>query len=155
VSRSESRDGPIGHLAQEIILGHYRSPRNRGDLPNADVTVAKSIPSCGDEITLALRFEADRIEGAAFTGQGCSLCLASASMMSELVIDRTVDEARATLARFRAMLMGDAEVAVDASLGDSRALAGVSRYPTRIRCAMLGWLALEEAIGPSDETVGK
>jgi nitrogen fixation protein NifU and related proteins len=156
MSPSDSRDGSIAQVAQEIILSHYRRPRNRGALPDADLTVEKTIPSCGDEISLSLRLDNDRIIAAAFNGQGCSVCLSSASMMTELLIDRTIDEVRTTLARFSAMLTGDKDAAADVSLGDARALAGVSKYPTRIRCAMLGWRALEEAISTkSDEGVSE
>lgn len=146
-----TRDNPaaagVRSLYQELILDHYRRPRNRGELGGADVTVQRNNPTCGDEITLQLRMEEGRIAEGRFGGQGCAISQASASMMTELLRGASPEEARALAERFRGMLHGDEAAAKDRSLGDLRALAGVARYPARVRCAMLAWTALEEAVG--------
>lgn len=135
----------LNALYQELILKHYRHPRNRGDLDAPDAVVSRFNPLCGDEITLQLRLRKGRVEAARFQGQGCSISQASASMMTELLEGKSVDEARALASRFTEMMHGSEEAAKDRALGDLRALAGVARFPTRIRCALLAWDALREA----------
>lgn len=135
----------MGAVYQELLLDHYRRPRNRGDLPDADVTVEQKNPLCGDVLTLQLTLDGDRISEAAFTGQGCAISQAAASMMTQLVKGKTLGEASALRDRFRAMILGDAEAAADKSLGDLRALAGVARLPVRVKCALLAFSALERA----------
>lgn len=136
---------PLQSLYQELILQHYRSPRNRGELDDADVRIALNNPVCGDELTLELRVRDGRIEAARFHGQGCSISQASASMMTGAIEGRTLGEADAVAERFLAMMHGDAEAARDRALGDLRALAGVAKFPVRIKCALLAWDALEHA----------
>ena len=136
---------PLESLYQEIILSHYRRPRNRGVVDAADARVHMNNPTCGDEIVLSLRMEGDRIGAVAFEGQGCSISQASASMMTALLQGHTLAEADALAASFRDLVHGRADPAANRSLGDLRALAGVSRYPVRVRCALLAWNALEEA----------
>lgn len=142
----DSVGGAVRSLYQEIILNHYRRPRNRGELAGAQVTVEKRNPTCGDEITLHLQIEDGRIRAGRFTGQGCSVSQASASMMTELLQGKSPDEAHALADRFRELLHGSEEAAADRALGDLRALAGVAHLPARVRCAMLAWTALEEAM---------
>jgi len=132
-------------LYQELILQHYRKPRNRGELENPDAEIAMNNPVCGDEITLRLRVEGETIAQARFVGHGCSISQASASMMTQQLEGKTLEEARALSARFTQMMHGDAGAASDRSLGDLRALAGVSKFPVRIKCALLPWNALSEA----------
>lgn len=144
---------PLSSLYQQLILEHYKSPRNRGELPDADHVVEMRNPTCGDEVRLQLRIEDGRIAAARFTGEGCSISQASISMMTQLLQGRTLEEAKALGVRFTQMMHGDAEAARDKSLGDLRALAGVSRFPVRVKCALLGWNALDEALrddGASD-----
>lgn len=138
-------DPPLKSLYQELILQHYRKPRNRGELEDPDAEIAMNNPVCGDEITLRLRVRDGLIEAARFMGQGCSISQASASMMTQLVQGRSLEEAHAIAARFLEMMHGDEGAARDRALGDSRALAGVSRFPVRVKCALLPWNALEEA----------
>jgi nitrogen fixation NifU-like protein len=145
-SRSESQGGAIRALYQEIILDHYRRPRNHGELTGEHRTVEKRNPTCGDEIALHLQVEEGRIAAGRFEGQGCSISQASASMMTEIVSGKTPEEALALAARFREMLHGSGEAAADPALGELRALAGVARLPARVKCAMLPWTALEEAV---------
>lgn len=145
-------DAALSALYQEMILDHYRRPRNRGTLDGADVSVPMRNPLCGDELTLELALEGDVIRDVRFTGRGCSISQASASMMTELVKGKRVDEIGRLRERFRAMVMGDAEAAGDESLGKARALSGVARFPARVKCALLGWSALEQGV---DEAVAK
>ena len=132
-------------LYQELILAHYRNPRNRGELEDTDAEIHVNNPSCGDEITLRLRVRAGRIDEVRFGGQGCSISQASASMMTEALRGRSLPEVQALTARFKELMQGSTGAATDPSLGDLRAFAGVARFPMRVRCALLAWNALEEA----------
>ena len=136
----------LGSLFQELILEHYKHPRNKGELPDANRRVHMNNPTCGDEVWLQLRLEGDRVQDARFMGEGCSISQASISMMTQLLKGKTREEAAALIQRFTQMMHGDGEAARDRVLGDLRALAGVSRFPVRIKCALLGWNALEEAL---------
>lgn len=135
----------LNSLYQELILQHYRKPRNRGEMDAPDAEAHLYNPTCGDELTLQLRVRGGVIEEVRFGGQGCSISQASASMMTERLLGRPLEQAHSLTERFREMLHGDAEAARDPALGDLRALAGVSRFPVRVRCAMLAWDALEQA----------
>ena len=136
----------LGSLYQELILDHYRRPRNHGALPDANAVVHMHNPVCGDEVKLHLRLDGEQVLEAAFEGQGCSISQASVSMMTQLLAGRSAEEARRLAERFTAMLHGDAEAAADKALGDLRALAGVRQFPVRVKCALLGWNALEKAL---------
>jgi nitrogen fixation NifU-like protein len=135
-------------LYQELILDHYRRPRNRGELPHADAAAALRNPLCGDELAVALALDGDVVREARFAGRGCSLSQASASMMTELVQGRTRREVRELDRRFRALVRGEGggEHGGDGALGPLRAFAGVARLPSRHRCALLPWDALERAL---------
>lgn len=133
----------LEELYRELILDHYRSPRNRGELADADASVHLHNPLCGDEITLALAVEGDVIRDVRFAGQGCSISQASASMMTEAIKGRTLAEAADLLDRFTRMLRG--ELAPEqAELGDLEALSGVRQFPVRVKCALLAWEALDK-----------
>lgn len=149
-----SSELPLRALYQEIILEHYRRPRNRGELEDADVTVHKNNPTCGDQVTLQLRLDEGRIVEGRFGGHGCSISQASTSMMTDLVRGKSADEARALGRRFREMLHGSEEAAKDRALGDLRALSGVAKFPPRVRCALLGWDALEKSLSADSEAQG-
>lgn len=142
---------PLNSLYQQLILEHYRNPKNKGELPDSTVEVHMRNPVCGDEIRLQLRVEDDRIADARFVGQGCSISQASVSMMTTLLKGRSLDDAESLTSRFTGMMHGDAEAAKDRTMGDLRALAGVSRFPVRIKCALLGFDALQEALKRSAE----
>ncbi len=135
----------LNSLYQELIIKHYRRPHNRGLLEGATSVVSLRNPTCGDEITLQMRVVDGVIEGVRFEGNGCSISQASASMMSEMMEGRTVEESRALLARFTELMHGSEEAAGDRALGDLRALSGVAKYPARVKCALLAWNALLEA----------
>jgi nitrogen fixation NifU-like protein len=136
----------LSELYQELILDHYRRPRNKGALAEPTYSVSLNNPLCGDEIDLHLRVEGDVIREARFIGRGCSISQASASMMTQLLKERSVPEALALAARMSAMMQGDEAVARDKTLGELRALAGVAKFPVRVKCALLPWNALTEAV---------
>ncbi len=133
-------------LYREIILDHYRRPRHRGRVEPADADVHGHNPLCGDEVDVTLRVRAGRIEAIAFDGQGCSISLASASMMAEQVAGSSVGEARETVRRFKRMLVDGADPQSPDALGDLEALQGVRRYASRVKCAVLAWNALETGL---------
>jgi len=135
----------LAELYQELILDHYRRPRNKGSLEAHTRRVALSNPTCGDELELDLLLDGDTIADVRFSGRGCSISQASASMMTQLVKGRTLAEARALGARFSEMMHGSADAARDKTLGEARALAGVAKFPVRVKCALLAWNALEES----------
>ena len=140
------RSAQIGALYQELILDHYRRPRNKGEVANADETVLMKNPLCGDEISVQVRYEGDSIADVGFSGRGCSISQASASMMTQLVKGKSIDDVDTLRARFREMVMGDKSAADDGTLGSLRALSGVARFPARVKCALLAWSALETAL---------
>jgi nitrogen fixation NifU-like protein len=136
----------LDSLYRGLILEHYRNPRNRAELENKTVEVHLANPVCGDEIRLQLRVDDGRIAEAKFIGQGCSISQAAASMMTTRLKDRSLDDADALAKRFTEMMHGSEEAAKDKMLGDLRALSGVSKFPVRIKCALLGFDALQEAL---------
>jgi nitrogen fixation protein NifU and related proteins len=136
----------LAALYQEIILDHYRRPRNKGDLPTATGSAAIKNPVCGDEIEVFVEVNESGVREVRFKGRGCSISQSSASMMTELVRGKSALEAQAIAVRFGAMLRGDADAARDESLGETRALSGVARFPARHRCATLAWSALVAAM---------
>ena len=133
-------------LYQQLILEHYRKPRNKGELPEKTVEIHMANPVCGDEIRLQLRIDGDQIVEARHVGQGCSISQAAVSMMTNLLKEKSLSEAESLAERFTAMMHGDEEVAKDRTMGDLRALQGVSKFPVRIKCALLAFDALQEAI---------
>lgn len=135
----------LDDLYQELILDHYRAPRNKGACPDCQRSAHQDNPLCGDEITLALDVEQGRIARIAHDGVGCSISQASASMMSEAVAGLPVERALELGEAVRRMMHG-AEPDEEA-LGDLVALQGVARFPVRIKCALLPWTALKEALG--------
>ena len=136
----------LSSLYQQLILEHYRKPRNKGVLPGATVEVHMNNPVCGDDIQLHLRVDDEqRVTAATFLGHGCSISQASVSMMTVRLKGKTLDEALALAERFTEMMHGSKEAARDKKLGDLRALQGVSKFPVRIKCALLGFDALQEA----------
>lgn len=145
------RSAQISALYQEMILDHYRRPRNKGELPNADASVLLKNPLCGDEIAVHVRYEGDDVAEISFSGRGCSISQASASMMTQLLKGKSVEEIEPIRARFRDMVMGDKEAADDKSLGSLRSLGGVARFPARVKCALLAWNALETALAKRSE----
>ena len=137
-------------LYREILLDHYRHPRHRGRLEAPTATSHGHNPLCGDEVDLSLRLRAGELEQVAFDGQGCSISMASASMMAEEVAGRPLDEVHDLIARFRALLVEGKDPSALGDLGDLEALAGVRKYLARVKCAMLPWVALEEGLSQAE-----
>jgi nitrogen fixation NifU-like protein len=136
----------IGALYQELILDHYRRPRNKGTLEKADASAEVKNPLCGDEIGLQVAFDGDCVCDLKFSGRGCSISQASASMMTQLVKGKSTEEIGALRKQFRDLMLGNAAAADDPQLGPLRALSGVARFPARVKCALLAWNALESAL---------
>lgn len=136
----------LSSLYQQLILEHYRNPRNKAEMDEKTVEIHMANPVCGDEIRLQLRIEGDKIAEAKFLGQGCSISQAAISMMTAKIQGASLSEAAGLAERFTALMHGDTEVAKDKSLGDLRALQGVSKFPVRIKCALIGFDALQEAL---------
>ncbi|MFN2490979.1 MAG: Fe-S cluster assembly sulfur transfer protein SufU [Actinomycetota bacterium] len=135
----------LDELYKEVILDHYRSPRNKGRLDPHDVALERNNPLCGDEIELFLRFNGDKLDGIAFEGKGCSISQASASMMTEKVSGLSTEDAARMAQLIKHMLAGEEEGDAG-SLGDLVSLKGVVKYPVRIKCALLGWNTLLEGL---------
>lgn len=129
---------------REIILDHYRKPRNRGELPDATYRLEGVNPVCGDEIHLDLAISGATIDDVSFWGQGCSISQSSASMLTDRLKGRTVEEAERVLGKMRAMLVDGA--LPDDELGDLQALEGVAKLPVRVKCALLSWNVLQEGL---------
>ncbi len=136
----------IAALYQEMILDHYRRPRNKGVLENADCTIEMRNPLCGDEVDLQVIFDGDTLTDLKFKGRGCSISQASASMMTQMVKGKSAREIDSLRKKFRDLIMGDMKGAEDKELGSLRSLSGVSRFPARVKCALLAWNALETAL---------
>ncbi len=137
---------PLDSLYQEVILDHHRDPRNRGELPDATIQKEGFNPLCGDRVQLALKLSADAqtIEQVRYQGEGCSICMASASMMAESIEGISTQEALSQIQNFRNFLQGDEAAAKPE--GDLESLAGVRKFPVRIKCAILPWTTLKQAI---------
>ena len=137
----------LSDLYQEIIMDHRRNPRNKG-LPAEHTHTAEGFnPFCGDKVSVGLKIKDGSITEDGFTGEGCAISLASASLMTEAVSGKSVDEAISSFQGFRALLTdGDGDVPDGIDLGDLEALAGVRAYPTRIKCAILSWHTLKSAL---------
>jgi nitrogen fixation protein NifU and related proteins len=144
-------------LYREIILDHYRTPRNRGELPSPPAVMAQGHnPLCGDEITVYLHVDGDVVSDIKVGGQGCSISQSSASMMSQAIKGHSVDEVRGLVRRFKGMMSiedagdgdGDGDGTTDdgLALGDLEALQGVVKFPVRIKCATLAWNTLLDAL---------
>ncbi|MGI8519501.1 MAG: Fe-S cluster assembly sulfur transfer protein SufU [Actinomycetota bacterium] len=135
----------LDELYKEVILDHYRTPRNRGRLDPHDVKLERNNPLCGDELELYLKFNGEDLEGIAFEGKGCSISMASASMMTEKVKGLDVKQARAVAESIKRMMAGEEPGDIN-ELGDLVSLKGVVKYPVRIKCALLGWNTLLEGL---------
>ena len=141
----------LSSLYQQLILEHYRSPRNKAELEDSTVEIHMANPVCGDEVKLQLRIEGDEIAEAKFVGQGCSISQAAISMMTTKLQGASLEDAGALVERFTEMMHGDEAAAKDKSLGDLRALQGVSKFPVRVKCALIGFDALQEALKKHEE----
>jgi nitrogen fixation NifU-like protein len=136
----------LDSLYQEVILDHYKNPHHKG-LPHGEIRVHHVNPNCGDEITLSLSIKNQKIEDLVWDGVGCSISQASASIMSDLVSGKTVEEAGIALTQFSELMMSKGVIVGDEEvLEDAIALAGVSKFPARVKCALLSWMAFKDAV---------
>ncbi|PKR78082.1 SUF system NifU family Fe-S cluster assembly protein [Halalkalibacillus sediminis] len=136
-------------LYRQVIMDHYKNPRNRGQLEGDHTTVELNNPTCGDRIDLQLKVEDGIVEDAKFEGEGCSISMSSASMMTQVVIGKNVEDAVKISHMFSEMMLGndpDTEDFKVEELGDIQALQGVSKFPARIKCATLAWKAMEQGV---------
>ena len=134
-------------LYQEIILDHYRHPRGRGLRAPCDAEAHHVNPTCGDEITLRVRLDGERVDDVSHDCQGCSISQASASVLYELTVGLTVPEALVRHEAFATLMAGRGRVKPDEDLlGDAVAFSGVARYPARVKCALLAWMAFKDAL---------
>ncbi|SDZ59702.1 nitrogen fixation protein NifU [Evansella caseinilytica] len=138
-------------LYRQVIMDHYKNPRNRGELEGDTLTVNMNNPTCGDRIQLHMKVEDGKIKDAKFLGEGCSISLSSASMMTQAVKGLSVEDALKLSEIFSAMMLGKEYDEGDFDLGDIEALQGVSKFPARIKCATLAWKAMEKGIKTSSE----
>ncbi|QYY42286.1 Fe-S cluster assembly sulfur transfer protein SufU [Aneurinibacillus thermoaerophilus] len=138
----------LDDLYRRVIMDHYQKPRNRGEFEDGALTVNMNNPTCGDRIQLQMKIEDGKVTDARFTGEGCSISMSSASMMTEAIKGLTVEEALKMADLFFRMMKGEAteEEIEDADLGDIEALQGVSKFPARIKCATLAWKAMEKGL---------
>ena len=140
-------------LYQEVILDHSRNPRNFGPAEGADLTAQGNNPLCGDRVTIFLKLNGDRISEAKFDARGCAISLASASMMTEMIKGKSIEEAMTLFRKFLALVTGENEIGAGPDLADLKTLSGVSRFPTRIKCATLSWHAMVGALNGIDEDI--
>lgn len=145
-------------MYQDVILDHYKHPHGRG-LRDGDAEVHHVNPTCGDEITLRVRLDGETIEDVSYEGQGCSISQASASVLNELLVGKELSDARRIQAAFLELMQskGQAEPddAMEEVLEDAIAFAGVSKYPARVKCALLSWMAWKDATAQAlGETAG-
>ncbi len=139
-------------LYQDVILDHSRRPRNFGELPDATCHIHGDNPNCGDEVTLHVKFDADKaVEAVKFTGHGCSICMASASMLTGKIRKKSHAEATELMRMFLDLITSEKESKPARALGDLGLLVGVRKFPLRVKCATLPWHALQEALAKGND----
>ncbi|MEP6475929.1 MAG: Fe-S cluster assembly sulfur transfer protein SufU [Actinomycetota bacterium] len=143
----------LDDIYKEVILDHYKSPRNKRELPGAELQRSANNPLCGDEITVFAHVDGDTVAAVTFQGAGCSISQSSASMMTEAVSGVSVDDARRLAGEFRGMMAGEVEPD-EQEFGDLVALKGVVKYPIRIKCAVLAWDVLQDALESAAGSAG-
>ncbi len=131
-------------LYRQVIMDHYKHPRNRGSFEDESLTVEMNNPTCGDRIFLQFKLDGDIVKDVKFTGEGCSISLASASMMTQAIKGKKINEALNMSELFSRMMLGEEVNVDDFGLEDIEALQGVSNFPARIKCATLPWKAMEK-----------
>jgi nitrogen fixation NifU-like protein len=143
----------LDQLYRQVIMDHYKNPRNRGELSDQNkMTIDMNNPTCGDRIQLQLQVEDGKIADAKFSGEGCSISMSSASMMTTAIIGQKVDDALKMARIFSEMMQGADIDEEELELGDIEALQGVSKFPARIKCATLAWKAMEKGLTENQES---
>lgn len=133
----------LDDLYRRVIMDHYKNPRNRGSFDGESVSIDLNNPTCGDKIQLQMQVEDGKVKAAKFLGEGCSISLSSASMMTDAVKGKTLEEALEMAEKFSGLMKGEA---VEFEYEDLEALSGVNKFPARIKCATLAWNALRKGI---------
>jgi nitrogen fixation protein NifU and related proteins len=141
-----SLDNKLDTLYRQVIMDHYKNPRNRGEVDGETLKVDMNNPTCGDRIQLQMKVEDGKIAEAKFNGEGCSISLSSASMMTQAVKGLPVEDALRMSALFSDMMLGKEIDPAGLDLGDLEALQGVQKFPARIKCATLAWKAMEQGL---------
>ena len=136
----------LDQLYRSVIMDHYKNPRNKGSLEENNVTIDMNNPTCGDRIHLTLKMNDGIVEAAKFDGEGCSISMSSASMMTQIVKGKKLEEALELADIFSKMMLGEDFDDEKYDLGDVEALQGVSKFPARIKCATLAWKAMEKGV---------
>ena len=136
----------LDQLYRSVIMDHYKNPRNKGSLDENSVTIDMNNPTCGDRLHLTLKLEDGVVKDAKFDGEGCSISMSSASMMTQLVKGKKLDEALELADIFSKMMLGEEFDDEKYDLGDVEALQGVAKFPARIKCATLAWKAMEKGV---------
>ncbi|MEC5424965.1 SUF system NifU family Fe-S cluster assembly protein [Virgibacillus sp. C22-A2] len=133
-------------LYRQVIMDHYKNPRNKGVMEGDVLTVDMNNPTCGDRIQLQLQVEEGVVKDAKFDGEGCSISMSSASMMTQAIKGKNIDDALKMSKLFSQMMLGEDIDTADLDLEDIEALQGVSKFPARIKCATLAWKAMEKGV---------
>jgi nitrogen fixation NifU-like protein len=137
-------------MYQEIILDHYKHPHGRGLRDPFDAESFQVNPTCGDEVTLRVKLDGEKVADISYEGQGCSISQASTSVMTDLVVGLRLEDAFTKLDAFVELMQGRGKVEPDEDvLEDGIAFAGVAKYPARVKCALLGWMAFKDAVARS------
>ncbi|WP_067727220.1 Fe-S cluster assembly sulfur transfer protein SufU [Oceanobacillus damuensis] len=133
-------------LYRQVIMDHYKNPRNRGNIDGDSVTIDMNNPTCGDRIQLQMQVENGIVKDAKFEGEGCSISMSSASMMTQAIKGKKVEDAEKMSRAFSEMMLGNEIDTEEFDLEDIEALQGVSKFPARIKCATLAWKAMEKGV---------
>ena len=140
----------LENLYKQIVMDHYKNPRNRGVIEDGSLTINMNNPTCGDRIQLTLKVDDGIVENARFEGEGCSISMSSASMMTQAIKGKKIEEALRLSKIFSDMMQGK-EIDDDLDLGDIEALQGVAKFPARIKCATLAWKAMEKGLNEGEQ----
>lgn len=140
----------LDQLYRQVIMDHYKNPRNKGSIEDGALTIDMNNPTCGDRIHLTLQVEDGIVQNAKFDGEGCSISMSSASMMTQAVKGKKIDEALQLSHIFSDMMLGK-EYDDSIDLGDIEALNGVAKFPARIKCATLAWKAMEKGVSEEQQ----
>lgn len=133
-------------LYRQVIMDHYKHPRNRGKLEEGALVVDMNNPTCGDRIQLQIQVEDDKVKDAKFEGEGCSISMSSASMMTQAIKGKSIEDALRMSQLFSDMMLGKEIDPGSLEMGDVEALQGVAKFPARIKCATLAWKAMEQGV---------
>ncbi|MBT2640161.1 MULTISPECIES: Fe-S cluster assembly sulfur transfer protein SufU [Bacillaceae] len=142
----------LDNLYRQVIMDHYKNPRNKGVLEEGSLTVNMNNPTCGDRIQLTMKVEDGKVADAKFEGEGCSISMSSASMMTQAVKGRPIEEALKLSTVFSDIMQGKDYEEDDLDLGDIEALQGVAKFPARIKCATLAWKAMEKGLKEEEDS---